>query len=98
MDINNFTHSLTGDGPPEHLSPLLKALWWDAKGSWDNARRAASDVDSPDAAWVHAYLHRKKKDNFNAEYWYARSGQIPYYDSVEQEFLKILKTLLDKYK
>ena len=33
------------------------------------------DDSSLEAAWVHAYLHRKEEDPGNAAYWYARAGR-----------------------
>ena len=98
MDLDRFTQSLENDRPPDRLPPLLKALWWDAKGDWDAAHHIANDTDSPDGAWVHAYLHRKEGSEFNANYWYARSGRVPCYDPSEKEFLSILKNFLAKYK
>ena len=58
------------------LSPLLLALWHDAKGDWDGAHRVAQDVDGENAAWVHAYLHRKEGDASNADYWYRRARRL----------------------
>ena len=58
------------------LPPLLHALWHDAHGDWDRAHAIAQDVDTPEAARVHAYLHRKQGDAFNASYWYRRSARL----------------------
>jgi hypothetical protein len=60
---------------PADLSAPLRALWQDAAGYWDAAHRLVQDDDSADAAWVHAYLHRKEGDPGNAGYWYARAGR-----------------------
>ncbi|HTV08602.1 MAG TPA: hypothetical protein VMD97_06135 [Candidatus Aquilonibacter sp.] len=51
------------------LPPLLHALWHDAHGDWARALSIAQDLDTPAAARVHAYLHRKQGDHFNASYW-----------------------------
>jgi hypothetical protein len=32
-----FINSLSADNPPAHLSPILKSLWFDAKGDWKKA-------------------------------------------------------------
>ncbi|HZV42927.1 MAG TPA: hypothetical protein VFF90_00530, partial [Saprospiraceae bacterium] len=32
------------------------------------------DIDSKDAALIHAYLHRKEGDIGNADYWYSHAG------------------------
>ncbi len=57
------------------LQPLLLALWHDAQGDWARAHEVAQDVESSNGAWVHAYLHRKEGDAFNAAYWYRRAGK-----------------------
>lgn len=61
--------------PPAGLSAPLAALWWDARGDWDKAHACVQDENGPDAAWVHAYLHRKEGDLGNAGYWYRRAGR-----------------------
>jgi hypothetical protein len=60
---------------PDRLDGLLLALWWDAKGDWNRAHEIAQEISGADAAWVHAYLHRKEGDLGNAAYWYARAGR-----------------------
>ncbi len=54
--------------------PLL-ALWWDGRGDWERAHEVAQEIETPDGAWVHAYLHRKEGDVANAGYWYRRAGR-----------------------
>ena len=54
--------------------PPLAALWWAAKGNWDEAHKIVQDEETADAAWVHAYLHRVEGDLGNAGYWYRRAG------------------------
>ena len=74
MHIAEFETSLRHDAPPDGSSAPLRALWWDAKGSWDEAHAiVAPDEDGAAAAWVHAYLHRKEGDAANARYWYAKA-------------------------
>ena len=38
-------------------------------GDWDAAHDIAQDIDSPEAARIHAYLHRVEGDDGNAAYW-----------------------------
>lgn len=52
----------------------LKALWYDAKGNWNAAHDIAQELPTVFGSWIHAYLHRKEGDRFNAEYWYDRAG------------------------
>ncbi len=58
------------------LPPLLHALWHDAHGDWDRAHSITQDIDTAEAARVHAYLHRKQGDHFNANYWYRRASRL----------------------
>lgn len=56
-------------------SPTLKALSLAASGNWDGAHQIVQDDPSPEAAWVHAHLHRVEGDLSNAGYWYRRAGK-----------------------
>ena len=51
-------------------------------------------IDSPAAAWVHAYLHREEGDLSNAEYWYRRAGRSVGSGSLREEWQSILDELL----
>ena len=94
MTFDDFRESLQRDGPPRALDRALTALWWDAKGDWKMAHESAQQDDSPRAAWVHAYLHRKEGDSSNAAYWYGRAGKNPPQSSLEHEWREITKALL----
>jgi hypothetical protein len=76
------------------LSAPLRALREDADGNWDAAHRAVQDDPSAEAAWVHAYLHRKEGDFSNAGYWYARAGQPRFQGSLESEWENIAQALI----
>jgi hypothetical protein len=56
-------------------SPALRALALLSAGDWDGAHALVQDDLSPEAAWVHAHLHRVEGDQANARYWYARAGR-----------------------
>ena len=94
MTCQEFRHSLRDDDPPSGMSPLLQALWWDAKGDWCRAHEIAQEIESADAAWVHAYLHRKEGDASNAGYWYSRAGKPRCAAETEAEWLDIVDHLL----
>lgn len=79
---------------PAGLTPPLRAMWHDVKDDWDAAHRIAQDDDSPEAAWVHAYLHRREGDISNARYWYARAGRREYHGSLQLEWEGIVRALL----
>ena len=75
MTFKEFKSSLNHSHPPATANDLLLALWYDAKGDWHTAHRIAQDVLTPDGSWVHAYLHRKEGDQWNAGYWYRRANR-----------------------
>ena len=93
MNFDEFYNSLSAASPPEKLSVYLRALWYDGKNNWEEAHTIIQDVEDKTAAWVHAYLHRKEGDSFNANYWYNRAGKrMPEY-SLEQEWKEIVTAL-----
>ena len=95
MTIDEFRASLRESVPLASLSPLLKALWWDAKGNFDRAHDIAQDDDSgQEAAWVHAYLHRVEGDSANAGYWYRQAGKPVATGSLETEWERMVSALL----
>lgn len=86
MNIDEFKSFLTQSAPPSSLSPLLHALWFDAKEDWDTAHRIAQDIPTKEGSWLHAYLHRKEGDAGNAAYWYHRAGKPVPSISLEKEW------------
>ena len=92
--ISEFRDSLKGDQPPEGLTELLQALWWDGKGDWDKAHKTAQDISNADGSWVHAYLHRKEGDEGNAGYWYSRAEKSKSTQSLDQEWSQIVGSFL----
>jgi hypothetical protein len=94
MTLQGFRDSLPGEEPPSHLSLALKALWWDAKGNWDQAHEAAQRDEGLEGSWVHAYLHRKEGDTSNAGYWYRRADKPPARGSLAEEWTEIAGSLL----
>ena len=81
--------------PPAGLTPALSALWWDRRGDWERAHAAAArDEQGRDAAWVHAYLHRREGDAANARYWYRRAGRPAAQTPLEAEWDEIAAALL----
>jgi hypothetical protein len=76
------------------LSGLLLALWWDARGDWHRAHEVAQEIENPEGAWVHAYLHRKEGNPSNAAYWYRQAGRPAASCSLDAEWEEIAKSLL----
>ncbi|SDC64198.1 hypothetical protein SAMN04488104_100323 [Algoriphagus faecimaris] len=56
-------------------NPILLSLWLDAKDNWEKAHDQVDQLEGKDAARIHAYLHRKEGDQWNADYWYRRAGE-----------------------
>jgi hypothetical protein len=96
MNVDEFRASLTKPSPPATPTPLLAALWWDAKGDWKRAHETAQDVSGPDGAWVHAYLHRKEGDAGNAGYWYGQAGRPHCTLALDAEWEQIVSALLSR--
>jgi hypothetical protein len=95
MSTLALKESLALDAPPAELTPALQGLWCDAKGDWHRGHRTVQQYGDRDAAWVHAYLHRKEPDLSNASYWYARAGRSVASGSFDIEWDTIARTLLD---
>jgi hypothetical protein len=95
MTLEDFEASLSGHEPPSSLAPPLLALWHDGRGDWDKAHQIAQDIDTPDGAWIHAYLHRKEGDLSNARYWYDRADRPEPTDSLASEWSRIVTTFLE---
>jgi hypothetical protein len=96
MNVDEFRALLTKPSPPATLTPLLAALWWDAKGDWKRAHETAQDVSGPDGAWVHAYLHRKEGDAGNAGYWYGQAARPHCTLTLDAEWEQIVSALLSR--
>jgi hypothetical protein len=94
MTVEELKKSLTNTTPPQSLPPLLKALWFDAKGDWTASHELAQEVETNDGSWVHAYLHRKEGDESNASYWYRKAGKKLPAISLEKEWEEIAAALL----
>ena len=92
--MTEFKASVSGAAPAPGLDAPLAALWWAAKGNWDQAHKIVQDEASTDAAWVHAYLHRVEGDLGNAGYWYRRAGRPVPACSLEAEWAQIAGELL----
>ncbi|SIN83655.1 hypothetical protein [Algoriphagus halophilus] len=88
LDIEQF---LALTSPKEHFSAELKALYFDMKGDWQAAHDLVDQLPGKSAARVHAYLHRKEGDQWNADYWYRRAGESRPSISLEKEWGMLLE-------
>jgi hypothetical protein len=94
MTLVELRATISQQQPPPALPPLLAALWWEAKGDWNQAHEIAQSESGADAAWVHAYLHRKEGDASNAAYWYRQAHQPHCTLPLEKEWEQIVSALL----
>lgn len=90
MTFEQFRKSLASPSPPDG-DDILVALWYDARGDWHKAHEIVQDLETREATWIHAYLHRKEGDLSNAQYWYSRAGQSLPQGSLEQEWEMIAR-------
>ena len=94
MTLSEFKSSLNEPNPPEGLSTQLEALWYDGKGDWKSAHNLADGPSDKLSARVHAYLHRKEGDIWNADYWYRRSGETRPEISLKDEWEMLVERIL----
>ncbi len=93
--VEEFAESITADSQPdESLPPALQALWWDRAGDFDKAHEICQTHNGRPVFWVHGYLHRKEGDLSNAGYWYGRAGKARHEGTVDEEWERIVQSLL----
>ncbi|OLY92414.1 hypothetical protein SAMN05444008_11671 [Cnuella takakiae] len=94
MTFQAFTQSLNDTQPPPNLSLALEALWYDGQGNWEQSHQLIQDEPGTEAALIHAYLHRKEGDTWNADYWYRRAGRTRPALSLQAEWEALVQELL----
>ena len=94
MNIDEFKKIVKKKEKPTELNAYLKAMYEDALGNWDRAHQIAQDINDHMGSLIHAYLHRKEGDKWNANYWYTRAGREMPDHSLEQEWENICEELL----
>ncbi len=77
------------------MNVYIEALEADRHGDWDRAHDLIQDLSSMEAAWIHAYLHRKEGDDWNARYWYSRAGKPFYEGDLASEWAQLFEALAD---
>lgn len=90
MTVAEFKSSLQDDIVPSHFTPHQQSLWFDAKGDWARAHDLIDQLHDPISAHVHAYLHRKEGDLWNARYWYSKANQPVFQGSLNEEWLYLV--------
>ena len=94
MTFTDFKNSVSANASPGDVSIYLQALWYDAKGDWREAHTLIQDIPDNIASQIHAYLHRKEGDAFNADYWYRKAGKERPAISLQKEWEALVNTLL----
>ncbi len=95
MTFDQFVHALSQAQPPADLHPVLQALWYDANDNWEQAHNIAQSREGePPYDRLHAYLHRKEGDRFNANYWYRRAKAAFFEGSLQEEWDALVKQYL----
>ncbi|MDN5205258.1 hypothetical protein QQ008_27995 [Fulvivirgaceae bacterium BMA10] len=94
MTLQDFKNSLEDIKPPENIQDTLKALWYDGQENWEMAHDIAQEIHDSNGSWIHAYLHRKEGDRWNANYWYQRAGRSMPAISLREEWEQIVSELL----
>jgi len=92
--LQEFTDSLKNGSPDHRLSVQLKALWYDGKGEWNKAHNEVDHLSDQPSAHIHAYLHRKEGDIWNADYWYKRAQQTRPDISLDEEWAMLVTLFL----
>lgn len=75
MKKDKVSDFLDKDLVKESVDPEVLALWFDGKGDWEKAHDQVDQLSGKNAARVHAYLHRKEGDLWNADYWYSKADE-----------------------
>ena len=82
--------------PAELNDPYLNSLWYDRKGDWNNAHRLADSLDDFRGKRIHAYLHRKEGDIWNADYWYRKADMSRPEISLDEEWKQIVDSIFNE--
>jgi hypothetical protein len=95
MNLITFKSTLKEKQVPKNFSILVQALWYDGNGDWESAHNIAQSKEGTLAYdQLHAYLHRKEGDKFNANYWYRRCGESMPKISLEEEWEGLVERFL----
>lgn len=89
MSYEEFLANMEAGHPPDHA--ILLALFLDGRGHWDEAHDIVNEMTNLEGERIHAYLHRKEGDLWNARYWYHRIGlEVPDI-SLEEEWEQLVR-------
>lgn len=97
MELHEFEQLINHTNTPEGLDPLLTALLFDADGNWEAAHNIAQMCEGDyDYDRLHAYLHRKEGDSWNANYWYRHAKEVPFKGTLAEEWCMLAVYYLER--
>ena len=94
MTLDELKATLDQDTPPPGLTEEVRAMWLSSREGWEAGHVIVQEIESAEAAWGHAHLHRIEGDLSNAAYWYRRAGRPACKSSLETEWDEIAAPLL----
>lgn len=90
MEIQEFRNTIESGNLPPEQSLHVQALWYDKKGNWEKAHSLIDHLNDKHSSHVHAYLHRKEGDIWNADYWYKKAGKTRPHMSLDEEWEQLV--------
>lgn len=93
MKFEEYIANLTNTRIYTDLTPELQALWQEKNGYWDKAHLIIQNEPGKFASLIHAYLHRKEGDLWNANYWYEKGNEKMPETTLEVEWENLAKRL-----
>lgn len=95
MTFSDFISSIQNDSDKHSYSKELKALYLDKTNRWEEAHELIQWLSGTHFAMIHAYLHRKEGDLWNANYWYRRAGIKMPDISLDEEWEQLARKFCD---
>jgi hypothetical protein len=96
MTRTEFDNYIATSTFPNEANIFLQALYYDAKGNWEAAHNIAQRREGTQPYdRLHAYLHRKEGDEWNAGYWYRRAKTTMPSVSLEKEWDSLVDYFLE---
>lgn len=94
-NYTEFQETLENNSPLPNWPEGLKSLWYEARGDWGASHDIAQDLHTELGSWIHAYLHRKEGDEWNAGYWYRQANRPFSKLSLDEELQEIVEFVLN---